>query len=331
MPAEPTTPVQLESREVAMVRLAHAYVTGSGEAAESAAVEAGMSVEEVAAVASLLGSDAGRSATPTAPWTSRAVRRAGGGTVTVARREASGPIAGDPLVLLHSLGTDHRLWERVVERLPADLDVVAPDMRGHGPARQAARSFSMAECAEDVLAVLDDLGLDRVQLCGVSMGGAIAQEVAARAPQRLAGLTLVACRGKGGPHGDARAAAAEERGLAAQVAPTLSRWLTAETLAENGPWVRYLRRAVTEWSVEAWVQAWRGLGATNTIGRLADLPVPTLCVAGADDVSTPPLIMQGIADVIPHARFVTVPGPHLMVLEQPDAFVEVLLEHVRAS
>lgn len=315
-----------------MVRLAQAIASETDPAPQVADAQAhGMSPQEVAAVAVALdAADAAVLPASDAPWTSRTERESGGTTVVVARRAAVTGTSDAPLVLLHSLGTDHRLWEPVVERLPGDLEVIAVDLRGHGPRRRAARTFSMGECAQDVLAVLDDLGVERAHLCGVSMGGAIAQEVAAQAPARLASLTLVACRGKGGPHGEARAAAAEEHGLDAQVGTTLSRWMSASVLAENGPWVRYLRRAVTAWDVEAWAQAWRGLGATNTIGRLAGLPVPTLCLAGADDVSTPPLIMQGIADVIPGARFATVPGPHLMVLEQPDVFAATVVEHVRA-
>ena len=126
----------------------------------------------------------------------------------------------------------------------------------------------------------------------------------------------------------ANAEAAEREGMAAQVAPTLLRWLTPEIVAESPWYVRYLRERVIRAQVPNWAAAWRTLAGFDVADRLGELRVPThLIAAEADGQATGPEVMKALADRISQARFSVVAGaPHLSPLVKPHE-VATLLAH----
>ena len=100
--------------------------------------------------------------------------------------------AGTPLVLLHAFPLDGRMWAPQVEALAGTYQVIVPDLRGFGAARdQAVEEAGMALLADDVVRLLDDRGLDRVVLGGLSLGGYVALALMARHPDRVSGLILL--------------------------------------------------------------------------------------------------------------------------------------------
>lgn len=333
-----TTVIELDDREQKLALLAVSLANESNSVGDDIAdaVSCGATLVEVEAVAAIVDETTANSVNARhdvesvvatmdrGPWTHRSELMVGDHLTQIARREGT---SGPTIVLCHSLGTDHRMWEPLVDALPPELDVLAYDVRNHGRERQVARKFSLKICAEDLRDLLDEMELSQVYLAGISMGGAIAQEFAIRFPERLSGLSLMATRGKGGSSGEARALAGERDGLKAQVGITLSRWHSPSFLAENGPWVRYVRQRVVGWNVDAWSQGWRALGNSNTLGRLAGVQVSTLCIAGEDDSSSPPHVLAPLADVLPHASLAVVPGPHLFPIEQPQAVAALLAKH----
>jgi 3-oxoadipate enol-lactonase len=322
----------LDQREAASIHLALAASSGADLADPcAAAIAAGCTTAEIEAVAALAGATIDVTALGTNPpaavgapvWTERHELDLAGQRSAVVRRRGA---ERNALLLCHSAGLDHRMWAPVVAALPADTDVVAFDMRGHGTGRPLAR-FEVVACADDAVAVLDALAVSRVHVAGVSLGGAVAQEFALRHPERAVGLTLMATLGRGGEALRQRAAAADTAGLAAQVAETLSRWFSPGALAVNAPYVRYARQQVLDWTVDAWREVWTGLAGVDTLDRLGAVAVPTLCIAGEQDTSTPPPVLQSLRDAIPGGRLVTVPGPHLFVLEDPGRTAALLAEH----
>ena len=109
--------------------------------------------------------------------------------VVVAWR-AYGPPDAPPLVLVHSLGLDGRMWAPQVEALAGVRRIVAPDLRGHGRSDAPPGPYSMRRLALDVLAVAETAGLERFDLCGLSIGGQVAQLLALEHPSRLRSLVL---------------------------------------------------------------------------------------------------------------------------------------------
>lgn len=236
---------------------------------------------------------------------------------------------GEPFVLIHSLGADWRVWRDVIPLRAEEHRLIAYDLRGHGYASNAPRADSMQTYVDDLLRLLDELNLRVVRLAGLSLGGAIAQMFALQHADRVGSLALLSTMERGAREIDlARAEDAERDGMVAQVAPSLLRWLTPESVAENPWYVRYLRERVIRAQVANWTAAWRALADFDVSAQLAQLRVPTHVIAAGLDVqaSSPPA-MKRLADRIPGAKFSVVAGaPHLSPLVKPHE-VATLLAH----
>jgi 3-oxoadipate enol-lactonase len=238
---------------------------------------------------------------------------------------AQAGVAGPPVVLVHALGLDWRMWEPVITQLTAGRRVYAYDLRGHGSATEAPRPSTMNDLATDLLAVLDALGLDRAHLVGLSYGGGIVQTAATLAPERFETMTLMATTNVAFEAFESRARAVEQDGMAAQVAPSLVRWFTSDALAVNDWGVRYARDCVLRGDPGHAAAAWRAFQTLDVEGKLVGFGAPTLVLAGERDVSTPPEVMARIASGIAGARYAEMPGtPHMPTLEQPSLVVEAL-------
>jgi 3-oxoadipate enol-lactonase len=233
--------------------------------------------------------------------------------------------AGPPVLLVHALGLDWRMWEAVMTSLAAGRRVYAYDIRGHGSAAGSPSPFTMADAAADLVGVLDALGLDRAHVVGLSYGGGIAQTAAVAHPDRFESLALLATTDDPFEAFEGRARSGEVDGMPAQVDPSLTRWFTPAALA-NDPWgVRYARERVLRMSAADWAAAWRAFKGLDVKGRLADFAAPTLVLAGALDASTTVEIMAGIHERIPGSTFEQLPGtPHMQTLERPELVVAAL-------
>jgi len=237
-----------------------------------------------------------------------------------------GGVAQQPLVLIHGLGTDWRLWLDMVGQLSERYRVLIVELRHHADAGDAPPAAVLDDLADDIAATLDALDINRAVIAGLSMGGAVAQHFAVRHARRLDGLWLIATLAKGFPALLDRATAAEQGGVEAQVATTLLRWFTPSSLAANTLAVRYARSTIRRLSVEQWAASWRVLATVDSMQGLPKIEVPVHVVAGEMDVSTTPDMMRGIAALIPSARFSVVPGAaHMVPLEAPRLLSDILL------
>lgn len=242
-------------------------------------------------------------------------------TTTVAHLGTSGP----PVVLVHALGLDWRMWEPVIADLAVGRTVYAYDVRGHGSAADAALPSSMKDLAIDMFDVMDALGLDSAHLVGLSYGGGIVQTAATLDRDRFASMSLMATTNLAFEAFEGRARSIEDHGMAAQVAPSLVRWFTADGLAINGWGVRYARDAVLRHDPHHAAAAWRAFKTIDVKGRNGGFSAPTLVLAGECDASTSPQVMSGIAGDIPGARYAEMPGtPHMPTLERPELVVNAL-------
>jgi 3-oxoadipate enol-lactonase len=233
---------------------------------------------------------------------------------------------GPAVVLSHSLGLDWRMWEPVMAALAAPgRRVYAYDVRHHGAAAGAPVADGMSALGADLVGVLDAVGLDRAHLVGLSMGGAIAQTALLDHPERFASLALLATTDRHSPSSEERARSGETDGMAAQVAPTLTRWFTPEALADNGWGVRYARERLLRLDPADWAAAWRVFTTLDVQDRLGTVAVPTLVLAGELDASTTPRLMTDLAARIPTATYQQLPGtPHQQTLQSPDLVLAAL-------
>ena len=120
------------------------------------------------------------------PW----LTRAGARLFWRSDGDSNGDLGRPALLLLHSLGTSHRLWDGVVDALAPQFHLLRPDARGHGASAAPPGDTTVAELAADALAVLDEAGVAQAAVAGVSMGGMVAMQMALTAPRRLTALAL---------------------------------------------------------------------------------------------------------------------------------------------
>src|SRR5215208_2390387 len=242
--------------------------------------------------------------------------------------------AGTPLVLLHAFPLDGRMWAPQVEALAGTYQVIVPDLRGFGAARdQAVSEAGMDLLADDLLRLLDDRGLDRVVLGGLSLGGYVALAFMRRHADRVSGLVLLDTKATAdGDQARADRLKMAERVLAEGndfVPEVMLPKLLGETTREHRPEVvSRVAALIREQTPQAIAGAQWGMAArAATTDVLASVKVPTLVVTGEEDAVTGPEVGRDLAAGIPGARFLLVEeAGHLANLEQPEIVNEALLD-----
>jgi 3-oxoadipate enol-lactonase len=223
---------------------------------------------------------------------------------------------GRPVLLIHAIGLDHAMWDDVVDALDGSVRTIAYDLRGHHGAAGAPPAASIAQLADDAAALLERLALGPAHIVGLSLGGAVAQELALRHPDRVARLTLCATLCKGQGVARERADSAERDGVASQITETLDRWFVPATLVARPHVVAYAERQLRAIDLAAWAASWRALAEHDTYDRLNILDVPTRIMVGEYDRSTPPMMAREMAARIPGAGVtVLADTAHMLALE----------------
>ena len=254
-------------------------------------------------------------------------------TAVVVNHVVHGPDDAPVLVLAGSLGSTHRMWDPAVLALAEHLRVVTYDARGHGRSPAPAGPYAIDDLADDLVLLLDTLGVGRAHLGGLSMGGMTAMRLAARDPGRVGTLTLLCTSAQLGPaQGWHDRAAAVRAGGAASVAPVIvERWLTPAAAQRDPALVAALVEMVSSSSTHGYAACCEAIAAMDLRPDLAAITAPTLAVAGEQDPATPPEHLRLIADGIAGARLeVLSPAAHVAVLEQPVAIARLVLDHVAA-
>lgn len=249
--------------------------------------------------------------------------------------------AGRDVVLLHPLAAGHRFWTEVVPLLDGHR-VHLCDLPGHGDAPVPARRYGVTDLAAWLAAELDRLraagtggGPDgRFTVVGVSLGGLIAQQLAADRPDLVDRLVLadtVATYPE--PMRELwreRAAIARERGMAPLAEPTLTTWFTAAALAAGTPAVALARELFLATDPEGYARACEALETADTTPVLPRITAPTLVVCGDDDMPAFTAAAPALRDAIAGARLEWIgPARHAAVIERPDRFAAALRGFLR--
>jgi 3-oxoadipate enol-lactonase len=238
---------------------------------------------------------------------------------------ADGPQDAPPLLLLHSLGTDGRVWQPQAEALAGRFRVLRPDLRGHGLTDVPTGPYTIEGMARDVLAALDALGIDRLPVVGLSIGGMVAQSLAHQAPGRVAALVLCDTALAIPPASlwRERAATVRAHGMAAIAEPVLARWLTPAAAPEA---LASLRAMLLGTDPEGYAAAAEAIAAADLTTTTRALRIPALVLVGDSDVATPLDAAEALCAAIPGARLGLIGGAaHIPTLEQPRRVTEALL------
>jgi 3-oxoadipate enol-lactonase len=209
-----------------------------------------------------------------------------------------------PILFLNSLGTDLRIWNDVVARLPVDIPVLRMDKRGHG--LTDIGPIDIPTLAADAVALMESLGVGPALVCGVSVGGMIAQQIAIARPDLVRALVL---SNTGARIGTAevwneRIQAVTADGIEPMAGAILERWFSKAFRDGEPEQVGGYRNMLCRTTVEGYAGVSAAIRDTDLSAAVASIAVPALCVSGSEDLATPVDVVAALAEAITVARLV---------------------------
>jgi 3-oxoadipate enol-lactonase len=240
----------------------------------------------------------------------------------VLHHDSGGSANRPPLVLSNSLGTDFRIWDAVAEQLSSRYRIVRYDKRGHGLSEAPPPPYTLTDHVADLIALMDHLGIEKTAVVGLSVGGLIAQGLAALHPERVAALVLSNTAHRIGTDAiwNERIATVKAGGIAAIADVVLQRWFTpAYRRPDNADFVGY-RAMLVRTPVDGYVGTCAAVRDADLTESTRALKMPTLCIGGDQDGTTPPDVVRSMADLIRNSEFRIIPDAgHIPCIEQPAA------------
>ncbi len=247
--------------------------------------------------------------------------------------DVEGPSGAPTVVLGNSLGTTTAIWDTFLPLLTPDHRVVRYDLPGHGRSPAAEHELRLSGLGTELIGLLDAVGAPTAHLVATSLGAMIAVRAALDAPHRVDSLTLICTSARPGSP-DAwheRAATVRAHGLDQIADAAVERWLTAGFRSSRPDETDGLREQLATTSVEGYAACCEVLADVDLVADLPRITAPTLVIAGADDVATPPSDARRIRDAIPGARLEIVEDAgHLAVVEQPEPIARLVRAHLAA-
>lgn len=236
-----------------------------------------------------------------------------------------GDPAGAPVVFANSLGTDMRLWDKVLPLLPAGLRLIRYDKRGHGLSTAPKAPYTMGALISDLEGLLDHLNIRDAVIVGCSIGGMIAQGLAVKRLDQVRAMVLSNTAAKIGTEDmwAERIAIVEADGVDALADGVIKRWFSDRFCAtpELVAWRNMLSRTPDQ----GYAGCSAAISGTDFFTTTSGLTLPTLAIAGSEDGSTPPDLVRETAGLIKGSRFELIRGAgHLPMVEKPQIFANHL-------
>lgn len=237
-----------------------------------------------------------------------------------------GPLDAPMLLLSNSLGTDLDMWAPQMEAWTQHFRLLRYDQRGHGASDAPAGAYSMDRLGRDVIELLDALGIETVDFCGLSLGGMIGQWLGIYAPDRVRRLVLANTSSYMGPPAgwDTRIASVMAHGMLPLARASAERWFTAafrETETQSITPVVAMLLATDPAGYAGCCAAIRDMDMRRTVQLIAR---PTLVIGGSLDPSTPPPHSDALAKTIPAALLCMLEAAHLSNVEAPRPFINAV-------
>ncbi|WP_323041307.1 3-oxoadipate enol-lactonase [Gemmobacter sp.] len=244
--------------------------------------------------------------------------------------QVDGPADGPAVVFANSLGTDLRLWDAVLPLLPPGLRMIRYDKRGHGLSDPGGGA-AIGEHAGDAIAVIEQVARGPVVFVGLSIGGLIAQVVAAERPDLVRALVLSNTAAKLGSADSwqARIRAVTDHGLPHIADAVMERWFAPAFRATSA--LALWRNMLIRTPAQGYVAACAALAGADQTAATAALRLPALVIAGEADGASPPGVVEATARLIPGADYRLIPGAgHLPPVETPAAWAALVAPFLKA-
>jgi 3-oxoadipate enol-lactonase len=260
------------------------------------------------------------------------VERLQRGDVQLAYRWAGD--SGGPLLLLsHSLGASGSMWEPQIRELGKRFRLLIPDHRGHGESSVPEQVYSIEDFGCDVLAMLDQLELQRVHFCGLSLGGMIGMWMARHAPERIDRLVLCNTAAKIMDTGllQDRLRMIRQHGLEAIAESVIDRWFSAPFQSAHRDIVQASREMFLANSATGYINTSHAVCNLDLREDLASIACPTLVIAGRHDLATPVAWNAAIASAIAESEFKVLDAAHLSNIEAAGSFNQSVEDFLRVN
>ncbi|MFW6054873.1 MAG: 3-oxoadipate enol-lactonase [Thermodesulfobacteriota bacterium] len=246
-----------------------------------------------------------------------------------------GPEEGPLVMLSNSLASDLSMWDQQIPGLTeAGYRVLRYDSRGHGRSDAPEGPYSMEMLSRDVVGLLDELGLERVVFCGLSMGGMVAQMLGTTYPDRLKKLVLSSTAAYAGPpeNWDERIALVRENGMQAVVDATIDRWFTQKGQERMPLEVTRVRNMILGTPVKGFCACCQAIRDMDQRDSISFISAPTLVTVGEHDPGTPVSAAEFIHGQIASSQLKIFPGAaHLVNVEKAGEFTRMLLDFIRPA
>lgn len=239
---------------------------------------------------------------------------------------------GAPIVFANSLGTDLRVWDAVVDRLPAGLRIIRYDKRGHGLSSCPPAPYSMGALVRDAERLLDHLQVRDCMFVGLSIGGMIAQGLAVKRLDQIRALVLSNTAAKIGTAEmwKERVQTVQSDGIEALADAVMERWFARGFRAT--PELQLWRNMLVQQSRDGYAGCCAAIAGTDFYTPTSGLRLPCLGIAGTEDGSTPPDLVRETVDLIPGSQFHLIRrAGHIPCVEQPDEYAARLTAFLRET
>ena len=247
--------------------------------------------------------------------------------------EASGPTDAPTVLMSHSLAATNAMWDPQMEVLK-DYRVVRYDMRGHGLSDAPDIDYSLEMLADDLLALMDVLQINRTHYIGLSMGGMIGQMAALKDQNRFLSLSLCDTMSRVTPEmkpvWDERIENARAGGMETLVEGTMSRWFSDDYMAAEPKECEKVRNMIRNTQVAGFCGCCRAIQGLDLTDKISTITVPTQMIVGEDDPGTPVAAHEVMHEKIKGSELVVIPNAlHFSNVEQKDDFNDAYMKFLR--
>jgi 3-oxoadipate enol-lactonase len=242
--------------------------------------------------------------------------------------EVEGPQSGLVLMLSNSLGTNLHMWDDQSSAWSRHFRLVRYDRRGHGKSSVPKGPYPMERLGRDVLAVIDALGIAKINWCGLSMGGMVGQWLGANAANRIDKLILSNTSSYFADKSmwEGRLKTVREKGLAAIVDANMERWFTKEFRDRNPQVIARMREIFLATNPDGYIGCGEGIRDMDHRALLGKITAPTLVIAGRHDPATTLEANEYIRQHIPGAKLTVLETAHIANVEEPQLYADTVLK-----